>query len=148
MNFPAGERLAEEAGNGIMGKRKICSLCIGKRMKAILKFIVNLSAVCLLFSCGRQTEAAVQASSEVPGKDYVEHEAVLILQDGKENHQPHESDSLIDQGEVLMNLSDNRKIVLVRDETRTAKELVRFVKENDRVVSAELNRISEMTEVK
>ena len=27
-----------------------------------------------------------QASSEVPGKDYVEYEAILILQDGKENH--------------------------------------------------------------
>ena len=130
-----------------MRKRKICSLCIGKRMKAILKFIVNLTAVCLLcplFSCGRQAEAAVQASSEVPGKDYVEHEAFLILQDGKENHEPHESDSLINQGEVLMNLDDSRKIVLVRDETRTAEELVRFVKGNDRVESAELNRISEM----
>ena len=116
---------------------------MNKIIKIILKSIA-VFLVCPLFACGKT--ASVHPDQSVPGEDYVEHEAIVILRDPYENHQFHGSDALIDQGEVLMELSGNRKTILVKDETRTASELVKFLLENDRVQSAEINRISRMLE--
>ena len=118
-------------------------------MKAIVKFILNCMTAGLLFPlflCGCAVGPAAKLEEMNAGRDYVEHEVIVIVLDRVEDHVPHDSDALIDQGEVLMKLEENRKIVLVRDETRTASELVKWVSENDRVKSAELNRITQMTE--
>ncbi len=118
-------------------------------MKAIVKIILNLAAAVLLFPlfafCSAVTPAA-KPEEMIAGKDFIEHEAIVIVLDLQADHVPHDSDALIDQGEVLMKLENSRKIVLVRDETRTAEDLVNWVSANDRVQSAELNRITRMME--
>ena len=88
--------------------------------------------------------SAESVESGIPSAEYVEHEAIIIVKEPMEGHAAHASDPLIDSGEVLMKLDDERKIVLVKDDTRTAEDLVKFLSENDRVVSAETNNIARM----
>lgn len=100
-----------------------------------------------LFGC-RESGGSVSSQTSIQPGTYVENEVLLTVAEKAADHKAHESDAALDQAEVLMELDGNRKIVLVRDPSRTTEELLEWVRENDRVEYAEPNYLSQAQEEK